>query len=113
MPRLERCRLQLAAPHLEVLQDLLAQHVPAAEVWAYGSRVTGGAHEGSDLDLVLRNPADPAQDVEGWLTLKEALQASALPMLVEVHRWSALPEAFHKNIEAGYVVLRTATASAV
>jgi hypothetical protein len=27
---------------------------------AYGSRVTGGAHDGSDLDLVLRNPADPA-----------------------------------------------------
>lgn len=33
---------------------LLGQHVPQAEVWAYGSRVNGGAHEGSDLDLVLR-----------------------------------------------------------
>ncbi len=26
------------------------------EVWAYGSRVNGAAHEGSDLDLVIRGP---------------------------------------------------------
>jgi hypothetical protein len=65
----------------------------------------GGAHGGSDLDIVLRDPSDPTQDVAGWLELKEALQASALPMLVDVHLWSRLPEAFHRNIEAGYVVL--------
>ncbi|MFN5236631.1 MAG: nucleotidyltransferase domain-containing protein [Bacteroidota bacterium] len=28
----------------------------AFEVWAYGSRVNGDAHEGSDLDLVIRTP---------------------------------------------------------
>jgi predicted nucleotidyltransferase len=106
MPQLDLSRLLLPARHLHTLQTLLAQHVPHAEVWAYGSRVNGGAHEGSDLDVVLRNPADLAQDVEDWFELKEALQESTLPMLVEVHLWSRLPKAFHPNIEAGYVVLQ-------
>ena len=76
MPQVELAHLHLAPQHLGQLQTLLAAHVPAAEVWAYGSRVTGGAHEGSDLDLVLRHPQDLGQDVEGWFELKEALQES-------------------------------------
>lgn len=106
MPRLDIASLSLPPAHLRTLQALLAEHVPKAEVWAYGSRVTGGSHDGSDLDLVLRNPADLRQEVDGWVELKEALQASSLPMLVEVHLWAHLPEAFHRNIEAGYVVVR-------
>lgn len=108
MQPLDPARLQLSTAHLHTLQALLAEHVPCAEVWAYGSRVNGGAHEGSDLDVVLRNPADLTRDVQGWVDLKEALQNSTLPMLVEVHLWSRLPEAFHRNIEAGYVVVKTA-----
>ena len=80
--------------------------MPDAEVWAYGSRVTGQAHEGSDLDLVLRNPANLQQPVKGWLELHEALQNSLLPILVEVHLWSELPRDFHANIEQAYVVLQ-------
>jgi uncharacterized protein len=91
---------------MQTLQGLLAQQVPHAEVWAYGSRINGDAHEGSDLDLVLRHRSDLTQDVEGWSDLKEALQASNLPMLVEVHLWSRLPQTFHTNIEAGYVALQ-------
>lgn len=106
MPRLELSQLNLPDRHLHTLQALLAQWVPNAEAWAYGSRVTGGAHECSDLDLVLRNPADLSTEVEGWLDLKEALQHSLLPILVEVHLWSLLPREFHTNIEAGYVVVQ-------
>lgn len=63
------------------------RHVADAEIWAFGSRVNGGAHEGSDLDLVLRNPRDLTRPVQGWLALKEALSDSSLPMLVDVHAW--------------------------
>jgi predicted nucleotidyltransferase len=108
MPRLKPTSLQLPEKHLHTLKQLLAEHVPHAEAWAYGSRVTGGAHEGSDLDLVLRHPADLTQDVAGWFDLKEALQESSLPMLVEVHLWSRLPKTFHPNIETGYVVVQEA-----
>jgi len=106
MPRIELARLYLESRHLALLQALLREHVPGAEVWAYGSRVGGGAHETSDLDLVLRDPADPRREPGGWLELKEALQASSLPILVEVHLWSALPEAFQREIERGYVVIQ-------
>jgi predicted nucleotidyltransferase len=108
MPRLELSRLNLPAQHLQTLQALLARHVPDAEVWAYGSRVTGGAHVGSDLDLVLRNPTDPGAAIEGWRDLQDALRDSTLPILVEVHLWPHLPEDFRRNIEAGYVVMRMA-----
>lgn len=106
MPPFDLSQLQLSPQHLHTLQALLAQHVPHAEAWVYGSRVTGGCHEGSDLDVVLRNPANLTQEPEGWIELQDALQQSSLPMLVDVHLWARLPEAFHRNIEAGYVVVR-------
>jgi predicted nucleotidyltransferase len=36
-----------------MVQQILATLLPEAEIIAYGSRVTGTAHEGSDLDLVV------------------------------------------------------------
>lgn len=106
MTRLELSQLELEPRHLKMLQALLAQWIPQAEVWAYGSRVNGGAHECSDLDLVLRNPLNLKQPVEGWEELIEALQNSLLPMLVETHQWAYLPPEFHRTIEAGYIVLQ-------
>lgn len=107
MPVRELSQLNLAPRHLTALRQLLMAHVPQAEVWAYGSRVNGEAHEGSDLDIVLRNPIDLQAAVSGAAELKEAIQASHLPMLVEVHLWANFPPAFHRNIEACYVVLQT------
>jgi uncharacterized protein len=106
MPALDPSSLDLSERHRQTLQALLTTYTPHAQVWAYGSRVNGNAHEGSDLDLVLRNPINLTEDVTGWHELKEALQASDLPMLVDVHLWSRLPQAFHANIEAAYVVLQ-------
>ena len=106
MPQRELSTLQLAPQHLQLLQALLHTHVPEAQVWAYGSRVTGGAHEGSELDLVLGNPADLEHELDNWFGLKEALQDSQLPLLVELHLWSHLPKTFHPNIEAAYVELQ-------
>ena len=106
MPQVECSALRLDATQLTELQALLRSHVPHATVWAYGSRVTGSAQECSDLDLVLRHPADPAQEITGWCELKEALEESRLPMLVDIHLWSRLPTSFHPEIERAYVVLQ-------
>ncbi|TAJ80612.1 MAG: nucleotidyltransferase domain-containing protein [Gallionellaceae bacterium] len=99
-------RIDLPAHYLALLQALLATHVPEAEVWAFGSRVTGQAHQGSDLDLVVRNPNDLTAPVAGWHDLKEAIQQSTLPILVDVHDWAHLPKSFHQEIAARYVVLQ-------
>ena len=105
MPQCDISTLFLSKKHLDILQDLLKNYVPTSEVWAYGSRITGHAHEGSDLDLILRNPKDLSKDVADWHALKEAIQDSLLPMLVDVHLWSRLPESFYPNIEKQYVEL--------
>jgi uncharacterized protein len=78
--------LDLPERHLHILLPLLNTHTPQAQVWSYGSRVNGKSHEGSDLDLVLRNPYDLSQDVPSWSELKQELQDSNLPMLVDVSR---------------------------
>ncbi|PHY05944.1 MAG: hypothetical protein CK528_10685 [Alcaligenaceae bacterium] len=105
MPQMPLEQLNLSALHLKQLKELLRLHTPEAEVWAYGGRVTGGAHGGSDLDLVLRNPIDLSQAVQNSNGLRETIRSSSLPMLVDVHLWSNLPYSFHRNIEKAYVTI--------
>ena len=106
MPQIDPACLHLRAGDLAVLHQLLERHVPQVQVWAYGSRVNGQSHDASDLDLVLRNPADLKEPIDEYLELKEALQKSAIAIMVDVHDWAYLPEAFHRNIERAYVELR-------
>ena len=99
-------RLSLSPRHRRMVEELLREHVPDAEVWAYGSRVNGESHEGSDLDLVVRGPALEPLGVE-FIDLVEALQVSNIPILVQAHDWSNLPESFHREIERDYVVVQS------
>jgi len=98
--------LDLPERHLKLLWALLQKHTPEAEVWAYGSRVSGGAHAASDLDLVLRNPADLIRPQDHLFDLKEAISESDIPILVDVLDWARLPKSFHAGIEAEYVVVQ-------
>ena len=98
-------RLDLPRRYRDQIEALLREHVPGVEVWAYGSRVTGKSHKGSDLDLVLRGP-DLKQIPSGQLMdLIEALEESNVPIIVQAHDWARLPESFHREIEREYVVL--------
>ena len=102
----------------EALQTIFGTVPMPIEVWAYGSRVTGGAHTGSDLDLVIRSadlsPLPPAIYNEVYWKIKD----SNIPILVDLFDWSRLNETFHKNISQQYEVLfssinsNTETASA-
>ena len=62
------------------LEALLCEYVPGVQVWAYGSRVNGRSHEGSDLDLVLRGLALEPLGSE-YPDLLEALEQSNIPIL--------------------------------
>ena len=97
-------RMHLAARHQANIKALLKQYLPDVEVWAYGSRVNGRSHDGSDLDIVLRGPGLTRIDAVRLADLVEALRDSRLPFLV-VHDWARLPESFHQEIEREYVVL--------
>ncbi len=88
-----------------MLMSLLREHLPDVEVWAYGSRVDGRSHEGSDLDLVLRGPGLNKIPFRKLMDFEEALQDSCIPIIVEARDWAQLPERFHREIERQYVVV--------
>ena len=98
-------RLALPRRYRDQLEALLSEHVPGVEVWAYGSRVNGRSHDGSDLDLVLRGPALEPLD-GGFYDLLEAIKKSNIPILVQAYDWAMLPESFHREIERDYVVVQ-------
>lgn len=88
------------------LLRLLARHLPDVTAWAYGSRVNGGAHEGSDLDIVLRSPDLSPIPLEELRAFVQAVRDSNIPILVEARDWARLPESFQQEIMKNYVVLR-------
>ena len=91
--------------HRAQIEALLREHLPDVEVWAYGSRVSGDSHDGSDLDLVLRAPGLDKVPMGPLFDLWDALRESTIPFLVEARDWARLPESFHGEIERDYVVL--------
>ena len=97
--------LHLSARHRATLEALLQEHLPDAAVWAYGSRVNGQSHDGSDLDLVLRGPGLAKIDAMRYADFLDAVGESTIPFLVEAHDWARLPETFHRGIGRDYVVL--------
>ena len=97
--------LHLAPRHREQIEAFLRTYLPDVEVWAYGSRVNGRSHDGSDLDLVLRGPDLVEIDTLRTANFTEALQDSTIPFLVEARDWVRLPESFHREIEREHVVL--------
>lgn len=100
-------KLDLPDPYLAKLLALLQAHIPESEVWAYGSRLKGQAHAASDLDLVVRNPADPSQTQPTLGQLRAALSESDLPILVEILDWACIPESFREEIRRAHVVLHS------
>lgn len=86
---------------LDEIKSIIKQFYPNAVVWAYGSRIDGTAHEGSDLDLVIK---DYGQKDAYLFELKEALQESNVPFLIDIFEFDKLPENFQKEIKKKYVV---------
>ena len=86
------------------IQRLLHRYLPGVEIWAYGSRVRWNARPQSDLDLVAFAPPEQRGAVS---QLREAFEESSLPFPVDLLIWDDLPESFHRNIEAEYVILQS------
>jgi len=100
--------LHLPPRYLATVQEILRQHLPHAEIWAYGSRVHGDCHDTSDLDLVARNPEALTKPCPELADAVEAFSQSNLPIMVQITDWARIPKTFHEEILAGYVVLKAA-----
>lgn len=100
--------LDLQPAHLRMVLSLIHAFAPDADVFAFGSRVHGGSHNGSDLDLVLRNPLQNNSPHRCMASLRAAFAESNLPFTVDILDWSRIPESFRREVERESVILHHA-----
>ncbi len=86
------------------LQTIFKNYCPNAEIWAYGSRINGNAHSGSDLDLIVKNFGDHKCNIT---ELKKIIANSNIPFLIDICEFNSLPEYFKQEIINNYVVIFT------
>ena len=89
--------INLKEKHLQILLQIFEDYCPKAEIWAYGSRVHGDSHSGSDLDLVVKS-------FKLW-ELRELCRESNIPCLIDLHAYAELPQSFQQEILRNYVVI--------
>lgn len=95
-------KLYLKPEHKKMLIDIFDKYCPNAEIWAYGSRLGGDSHSGSDLDLAVKNfGSDKCYLYE----LKELINDSNIPFIVDILEFDKLPKSFQDEILNHYVVL--------
>lgn len=95
--------LNLEPRYIQIIQKILAKHLPQVIVWAYGSRVKNTAHSGSDLDLVVMTPVSQKQ----LSAVRNALSESNLPILVDLLEWDAIPDAFRAEIQKTHELIQS------
>ncbi len=104
-------RLHLLPRHRARVLEILRENLPGVEVWAYGSRVTGRSHQGSDLDLVLRGPALRPIALDALQRLHDEFHDSTIPFFVQAHDWARVPPSFHEAMERDRYVLVPASSN--
>ncbi len=88
--------------YLKMLTDIFDEYCPRAEIWAYGSRINGQAHDGSDLDLAVKT--FNANNIKAF-QLKEIISNSNIPFLVDIQEFDNLPKSFQEEILKNYIVI--------
>jgi len=96
--------IDIQPEHWRIVDAILQAHVPEHEVWAFGSRVQGGARPYSDLDLAIIT-ASPL-GLAGMAALTEAFSESDLPWKVDLVDWATTAESFRRAIRRERCVLR-------
>ena len=92
--------LQIPSEWLTEIEQLFTKHLSDVELWAYGSRVQGKAHAGSDLDLMVKHPIKPDNmTCENLTDFREALRDSNLPVMVDVMDYARIPNEFKTEFE--------------
>ena len=96
--------IDLNPKHFEIVQHILAKHVPGCEVRAFGSRVKWTAKDYSDLDLAVVGSKPLTLRQTGQLA--EAFEESNLPIRVDILDWHTISEEFKKIITEEYEVIQ-------
>ena len=103
--------MHLEPRHLVMIEQMLQEFMLEARVWCFGSRVHGlGLKCFSDLDLVVRDE----EDMQAQLgKLRDAFEASDLPIKVDLLEWNQLPDWLKQDILEEHVVLQEPAKTAI
>ncbi len=88
--------------YLNELQNIFKSYCPCAEIWVYGSRLNGGAHAGSDLDLAVKNFNSENCNI---FDLKQILNNSSIPFLIDIFEFDKLPSNFQDEIKKNHAII--------
>jgi predicted nucleotidyltransferase len=100
----DRQRIELTAEELEIVRHILQDHLSRYVVWAFGSRVIGGAKPYSDLDIAVIT-SEPLS-LAAMADVKAAFDSSDLVFKVDIVDWATTSDSFRKIIAAGKYVLQ-------
>ena len=100
MSELKLDKLNVKQKYLDELTQIFKNYCPKAEIWAYGSRLDGDSHSGSDLDMTVKSFNE---EVKYLYELKTLLIDSDIPFLMDINEFDKLPESFQKEILKKYV----------
>jgi type I restriction enzyme S subunit len=89
--------LDLPSDQLDIVRAVLAEHVPQAKAWVFGSRVLGTAKEFSDLDLAIE--ADHELSIRTLGDLRHAFEESDLPIIVDLLDMRTLRPPFREIVQ--------------
>lgn len=92
--------LNVKQEYLNELKNIFSNYCPNVEIWAYGSRLTNDCHSGSDLDLTVKTFNDENKYL---YELKELLNDSDIPFLIDINIFDNLPQSFQDEILKNYV----------
>lgn len=92
--------LAVKKKHLAELERIFGEYCPKAEIWAFGSRIKNESHSGSDLDLAVKSFHEENKSVS---ELRELLNDSDIPFLIEILDFEKIPQSFQKEILKKYV----------
>ena len=98
-------QIDIAPQHLQMVTEILRRHLPHAEVWAYGSRVSGRSWEYSDLDLVV--VGETALNGREMQDARDDMSESRLPFLVDLKDWHRIPQQWRDEIMRCYAVIHS------
>ncbi len=92
--------INIKQEHINILYEIFNNYCPEAEIWAYGSRVDGDSHSGSDFDLTIKNFNSNDKNL---FELKEYIEESNLPFLIDITNFENLPQSFQNEITKKHI----------
>lgn len=91
--------MNIKQEYIDYIVSIAAPFMQGYNLYAYGSRVNGNSHEGSDLDLVIICKTCESKNFENLDKLNAIIEDSDLPILVDISDYSTFSTSFKNNIK--------------